>query len=82
MLKVTPRELVGRIVSVMGPVTSAAEIFRYRSPGFLSSTVLKDFHKRIAGIALVYDTASHCGRNIGVARREDLRRDATRRSGR
>ena len=57
MLKVTPRELVGRIVSVMGPVTSAAEMISVLLAGFLSSTVLKDFHKRIAGIAFgPYDT--------------------------
>jgi MFS family permease len=57
MLQVTPRELVGRIVSVMGPVTSAAEMVSVLLAGFLGSTVLKDFHKQIAGIAFgPYDT--------------------------
>jgi MFS family permease len=57
MLQVTPRELVGRIVSVMGPVTSAAEMISVLLAGFLGSTVLKDFHKQIAGIAFgPYDT--------------------------
>jgi MFS family permease len=57
MLQVTPAELVGRIVSVMGPVTSAAEMISILLAGFLGSTVLKDFHKRIAGIAFgPYDT--------------------------
>ena len=57
MLQVTPAELVGRIVSVMGPVTSAAEMISVLLAGFLGSTVLKDFHKRIAGIPFgPYDT--------------------------
>jgi hypothetical protein len=57
MLQVTPGELVGRIVSVMGPVTSAAEMISVLLAGFLGSTILKDFHKQVAGVAFgPYDT--------------------------
>jgi len=57
MLQVTPGEFVGRIVSVMGPVTSAAEMISVLLAGFAGSTILKGFHKQIAGIAFgPYDT--------------------------
>jgi MFS family permease len=57
MLQVTPGELVGRIVSVMGPVTSAAEMISVLLAGFLGSTILKDFHKQVGGVAFgPYDT--------------------------
>ena len=57
LLQVTPREIIGRVVSVMGPFTSAAEMVSMFVAGFLASTVLKDLHVTVAGLTFgPYDT--------------------------
>jgi MFS family permease len=57
MLQVTPRDLVGRVVSVIGPVTSGAEMISMLLAGFLASTVLHDLHIVARGITIgPYDT--------------------------
>ena len=57
MLQVTPRDLVGRVVSVIGPVTSGAEMISMLLAGFLASTVLRDLHIVARGITIgPYDT--------------------------
>ena len=57
MLQVTPRDLVGRVVSVIGPVTSGAEMISMLLAGFLASTVLRDLHIVAGGITIgPYDT--------------------------
>ena len=50
VLQVTPRELIGRVVAVMGPTTSIAEMASMLVAGFLASTALRDFHATVAGV--------------------------------
>jgi MFS family permease len=57
MLKVTPRDFIGRVVSVISPVTSAAEMLSMLLAGTLASTVLRNLHARAFGITFgPYDT--------------------------
>jgi MFS family permease len=57
MLQVTPRDFVGRVVSVIGPVTSGAEMISMLLAGLLASTVLRDLHIVARGITIgPYDT--------------------------
>jgi len=57
MLRVTPRDFIGRVVSVISPVTSAAEMLSMLLAGFLASTVLRNLHVTAWGIKFgPYDT--------------------------
>jgi MFS family permease len=57
MLEVTPREFIGRVVSVISPITSGAEMVSMLVAGFLASTVLHDLHATAFGITFgPYDT--------------------------
>ena len=44
LLHITPRELVGRVVAVLEPVTMLASVISLVLVGYLVSTVLHDFH--------------------------------------
>ncbi|MEW6754080.1 MAG: MFS transporter, partial [Candidatus Latescibacterota bacterium] len=57
MLQVTPRQLIGRVVSVITPVTSGAEMLSMLLAGYLTSTVLRGLQVRAGGMAFgPYDT--------------------------
>jgi MFS family permease len=57
MLRVTPRDFIGRVVSVMEPVASMAEMISMFLAGFLASTVLRDLHAVAWGMTFgPYDT--------------------------
>jgi MFS family permease len=57
MLRVTPRDFIGRVVSVISPITSAAEMISMLLAGFLASTVLHNLHVTAWGIRFgPYDT--------------------------
>ena len=57
VLAAVPRALVGRVFSLMQPVSSIAGILSTAGAGYLASTVLLGFHQRIAGVQLgTYDT--------------------------
>lgn len=50
VLRVTPRELVGRTISVITPTLQLASLLAISAAGFLVSTVLSDFHAEVAGV--------------------------------
>jgi MFS family permease len=51
MLRVVPRELLGRVSGVIGPVAELASMVSALLAGYLTSTVLHNFHRTIAGVA-------------------------------
>lgn len=57
LLKVTPRELVGRVVSVVQPVITVAGMISTAVAGYLASQVLFGFHAGLGPITFgTYDT--------------------------
>ncbi|MEV0268714.1 MFS transporter [Hamadaea sp. NPDC050747] len=52
LIAVTPREYLGRIVSVVTPVSTAATLLSVVLGGWLASTVLLDFHGELFGLHL------------------------------
>ncbi len=53
----TPREMVGRVVSVLNPLISAAQLLSLGLAGYLASTLLRNFHQEIFGLTFgTYDT--------------------------
>jgi MFS family permease len=52
LMHATPDEFLGRVSSVFVPALSAAELIGIAASGFLASTVLRDFHATVIGIAI------------------------------
>ncbi|HST87536.1 MAG TPA: MFS transporter [Ktedonobacterales bacterium] len=52
VLRVTPRELIGRVMAVLNPVITGASLVSIAIAGYLASTALHDFHARVAGLEL------------------------------
>lgn len=52
LLKETPRELVGRVASLLDPVITLAAVAGTALAGYLDSVVLRDFHLTILGVAM------------------------------
>jgi MFS family permease len=52
LLHVTPRELIGRIVSIIQPAATVSSLLSIAVSGYLASTLLVDFHTRLLGITL------------------------------
>lgn len=50
ILQSTPRQLIGRVVSVLNPSATFASLMSVALAGYLASTVLQNFHKVILGI--------------------------------
>src|SRR6266508_4499544 len=50
ILKVTPRELLGRVISVLNPALQLAGILSIAIASYLASTVLRGLDARIAGV--------------------------------
>jgi MFS family permease len=50
ILKVTPRELIGRVVSVLNPVLQLAGILSIAIASYLASTVLRGLDATVAGV--------------------------------
>jgi MFS family permease len=51
VLQTTPRELIGRVSSVLNPAVSLTSLTSIVVAGMLVSTLLQDFHADVAGIA-------------------------------
>lgn len=52
VLRVTPKELIGRVMAVLIPVITAASLISIAIAGYLVSTALHGFHARVAGLEL------------------------------
>jgi MFS family permease len=52
VLRVTPKELIGRVMAVLNPVITAASLASIALAGYLASTALHGFHARVAGLEL------------------------------
>lgn len=52
VLRVTPRELLGRVMAVLNPVITGASLASIAIAGYLASTTLHGFHARVAGLEL------------------------------
>jgi MFS family permease len=52
LLHVTPRELIGRVVSIIQPAATLSSLLSIAVSGYLASTLLVDFHTRLLGITL------------------------------
>jgi hypothetical protein len=52
LLHVTPRELIGRVSAILTPAMSLAGLVSISIAGYLASTVLRDYHTTVFGIAL------------------------------
>lgn len=52
VLQITPRELIGRVVSVLTPSSMLASLVSVALAGYLASTVLQGFHASILGIMI------------------------------
>lgn len=52
ILKVTPRELVGRVMSILNPITIVAALLAAPLAGYLAGSVLRDWHASIFGLTL------------------------------
>lgn len=50
MLRATPKELIGRVATVMNPLVNLASIISMAIAGFLASTVLHNLHVIVAGV--------------------------------
>jgi len=51
LLRITPRELIGRVTSVLAPVLGLASTFSIAGTSFLASSVLQNFHVVWLGIS-------------------------------
>jgi MFS family permease len=51
LLHVTPRELIGRVSAIFTPVNNMAALLSVALAGYLASTVLRDFHATLLGVA-------------------------------
>jgi MFS family permease len=61
ILSVTPSRLLGRVSAVLSPMQQLASIVSMALAGLLASTVLRGFHREIAGVTLgPYDTVLTC----------------------
>ncbi len=49
LLHITPHELVGRVISVFAPSTSLASMISIALAGYLTSTILHNFHATLLG---------------------------------
>jgi MFS family permease len=62
LLSVTPQEMIGRVVSVMGPLQQIAALASTAVAGFLVSTALRGLHQSFAGTTFgPYDTVFAIG---------------------
>ena len=52
LLAATPRGFTGRVMAVIGPVTTAASMLSVVTTGWLASTRLHDFHATVIGVHL------------------------------
>jgi MFS family permease len=52
LLGATPRELLGRVVSVLNPVIMLASLISVAVSGYLASTVLRGFHAQVGPFSL------------------------------
>jgi len=52
LMHATPQQLLGRVSSVFVPAMSASELIGIGLSGYLASTVLRDFHARVLGVAI------------------------------
>jgi MFS family permease len=52
LLHVTPRELIGRVVSIFQPAVTLSSLLSIALSGYLASTLLVDFHASLLGITL------------------------------
>jgi MFS family permease len=50
MLRATPKELIGRVATVMNPLVNLASIVSMALAGLLASTVLRHLHVVVAGV--------------------------------
>lgn len=51
MLRVTPKQLIGRVAAVVNPVMNLALLLSVSLAGFLDSSVLHNFHARLLGLS-------------------------------
>lgn len=51
MLRVTPKQLIGRVAAVVNPVMNLALLLSVSLAGFLDSTVLHSFHAHLLGLS-------------------------------
>lgn len=51
MLRVTPKQLIGRVAAVVNPVMNLALLLSVSLAGFLDSAVLHSFHSRLLGLS-------------------------------
>jgi MFS family permease len=57
LLRVTPQEMIGRVIAVNNPIQQAAAISSMAASGFLASTALRGLHAHLAGMTFgPYDT--------------------------
>jgi MFS family permease len=52
LLNATPRQYVGRVISVLNPTQQLAQMLSVVAAGWLVSTVLRDLHTRVAGVSV------------------------------
>ena len=52
ILRVTPRQFVGRVSSLLTPLMALASLLSAAVAGYLDSVVLRGFHATIAGVAV------------------------------
>lgn len=52
ILKVTPREFIGRAVSVLNPFATIASLLSIALAGYLASTLLRTFHRVLFGFSI------------------------------
>ena len=61
-LSVTPQEMIGRVVAVIGPLQQVANVVATAATGFLVSTALRGLHQSFAGTTFgPYDTVFAVG---------------------
>lgn len=67
MLHVTPRELIGRVSSILNPVMTLMGLLSTALAGYLASTALTGFHYAVAGLTFgTYDTIYTAGGLLAV----------------
>ncbi|WP_084701607.1 MFS transporter [Streptacidiphilus anmyonensis] len=52
LLEATPQEYLGRMIAVFNPVNELASMLSVVAAGWLASSALRDFHARVAGLAV------------------------------
>jgi hypothetical protein len=50
VLQVTPRDLIGRVTTVLNPLMTLASLLSIALAGYLDSTLLHDFHATLLGV--------------------------------